>query len=329
MLCKRCLIPDNFPHIRFDKSGVCNLCRAYKGKVYARHLRKVYRGRFERLIKRVAGKEDYDVLMCYSGGKDSTYALSLLKNRYRLKILAFTFDNGFIPERTYLNIRNVVEKLDVDYMLFKPRFKVIRCLFRFALKRHIYPIKTLERASSLCTSCIGLVKYISLKVAIEKNIPIVAFGWSPGQAPVTSSILELRPSMLRSMRDAIRSPLRRVFGKEIDIYFPDILLGSNRQVPILVHPLAFFPYDEKKVFRMIRTLGWIKPKGVGPNATNCLINALADIVHTQKYGFHPYVLEISALVREGYMSRKEGLRHLSIQKDKRLLRMLKRRLDIK
>ena len=31
-----------------------------------------------------------------SGGKDSTYTLSLLRQRYNLRVLAVTFDNGFI-----------------------------------------------------------------------------------------------------------------------------------------------------------------------------------------------------------------------------------------
>ena len=38
--------------------------------------------------------------MCYSGGKDSTYTSIILKNEYKLNILAITFDNGFVSGYT-------------------------------------------------------------------------------------------------------------------------------------------------------------------------------------------------------------------------------------
>ncbi len=170
-ICKRCVLPENFPHVNLDESGICNYCRSYRGKNETEKLKQEYKRKFEVLIKKKLPTIDYDVLFCYSGGKDSTYTLSLLKNVYKMNILALTIDNGFIPERTYVNIRNVVESLDVDHMLFKPRFDILKKLFQAALKKPLYPAKTIERASTVCTTCMGLVKYISFKIAIEKNIP--------------------------------------------------------------------------------------------------------------------------------------------------------------
>ena len=48
-------------------------------------------------------RRSYDVLMAYSGGKDSTYTLLLLRRKYGLRVLALSFDNGFVspgPWRT-------------------------------------------------------------------------------------------------------------------------------------------------------------------------------------------------------------------------------------
>lgn len=328
-ICKRCVLPVNFPHIMFDKEGVCSLCRGYKGKAHTEKLKKEYKARFETLIRSRSGMSEYDCLMCYSGGKDSTYALSLLKNIYKLRILAFTFDNGFIPDRTYVNIRNVVEKLGVDHIFFKPRFDIIRKIFTTALKRSLYPVKTLERASVLCTSCTGLVKYIAHKFAVEKEIPFIAFGWSPGQAPVTSSILEINPLMIRGMEGVLKGPMARIAGKAIDAYFlNERHYAKPGFFPILAHPLAFFPYNEKAIIRKINKFGWRKPNDVEMNATNCLVNPLADEAHIARYGFHPYALEIAAFVREGYMSRAEGLRHLPFKKDRKLINRLKKRLGV-
>ena len=327
--CKICILPVNFPHITFDKRGVCDFCRDYKGKKETERSRKEYRNKFERIIGKIAGKKEYDVLACYSGGKDSTYSLYLLKKVFKLKILAFTFDNGFIPKRTYVNIRNVVEKLDIDHILFKARFNVLKKIFKTALKKSLYSPKTLERASTVCTSCMGLVKYIALKIAVEKNIPLIGFGWSPGQAPITSSILEINPVMIKSMEKALKDPMRKIIGKHINSYFLNERHYSEpSRFPIFVHPLAFFEYNEKKELNSIKKFGWKKPTGVELNATNCLLNPLADEAHITKYNFHPYVLEIANLVREGYMTREEGLKHIPFRKDKTIIRKVKKRLGI-
>jgi len=327
--CKRCILPVNFPHVTFDKEGVCNLCREYKGRDADKRLKKEYRDKFKRLIKGLAGKSEYDVLMCYSGGKDSTYTLDIFKNVYKLKVLAFTLDNGFFAERAYVNIRNAVEKLDVDHIFFKVRFELLKKIFKRAMRgESFYPKKTLERASTICTSCVGFVKYVSLKIAIEKDIPFIGFGWSPGQAPITSSVLKIEPLMIKSMEMALKGPMSKIAGKDIEPYFLNKRHYSKRDFPIFIHPLAFLGYDEEKILKKIGKFGWKKPPEVDLNATNCLLNALADEVHIAKYGFHPYVYEIAKFVREGYMTRREGLKHIPFEKDQKVIRMVKKRLGV-
>lgn len=329
-ICKTCVMPENFPHVTFDKNGVCSYCLDCPSREKAKKDKKLYKKKFESLIKNTRGRGEYDILMCYSGGKDSTYALHLLKDRYRLKILAFSFDNGFIADRAYINIRNVVEKLDVDHIFFKPRFEVLKKIFRAAAKKALYPPKTIERASTICTSCTGMVKYIALRLAIEKRIPLVGFGWSPGQAPISSSILKIEGSMFRKMEEVLKGPMRRIIGPDIDPYFLNQYHYEHpADFPYLVHPLAFSGYNEKKILRHIKKYGWEKPYGLDFNATNCLLNSLADEYHIAKYGFHPYILEIAELVRSGHMTRAEGLRHLPMRKNRVIVNMVKKKLGIR
>jgi len=78
-VCTNCVLPETFPGIRFNEEGVCNICLDFKG-VGSEQTKKVeYRERFEALIKEYKGSGTYDVLMCYSGGKDSTQTLTILK----------------------------------------------------------------------------------------------------------------------------------------------------------------------------------------------------------------------------------------------------------
>ena len=53
-------------------------------------------------------------------------------------------------------------------------------------------------ASLYRSSCMGIVKFITLKLAIEKNIPFIGYGWSPGQAPVQSSVMKINADFIKS-----------------------------------------------------------------------------------------------------------------------------------
>jgi hypothetical protein len=81
---------------------------------------------------------------------------------------------------------SVTDSLGVDHMIFKPRFDLMKRIFLGAAKEDIYSKKTLERASTICTSCIGIVKFFTLKTP-EKGIMMIGYGWSLAR-PVQSSV---------------------------------------------------------------------------------------------------------------------------------------------
>ena len=87
-ICAKCVLPETFPGIRFNGEGVCNICLDYEGVENLQTKKTEYKEKFETLIKEYKGKDIYDVLMCYSGGKDSTQTLTILKQEYGLNILA-------------------------------------------------------------------------------------------------------------------------------------------------------------------------------------------------------------------------------------------------
>ena len=82
--------------------------------------------------------------MAYSGGKDSTYTLQVLKQHYGLRVLALTLDNGFVSDSAFSNMRNVTDKLGIDHIIFKPRFDLMKQIFRRASEEDIYSKKHLK-----------------------------------------------------------------------------------------------------------------------------------------------------------------------------------------
>jgi len=313
MNCRNCSLPSTLPSARIDKSGLCIYCREFKGKEDLDRKRKEYESRFQQLLdacKATHNQSPYDILAAYSGGKDSTFTLDLLKNRYSLRVLAITFDHGFVSPYAFENIRRVVEKLGIDHITFKPDFKTLQKIFRFSIENEFHPPKALERASSICNSCMGLVKFITLKIAIEKEIPFIAYGWSPGQAPLQSAILKNHLSFIKKSQNLFLQPLEQGVGSEVRTYFLDehhLNQSKNANFPYNINPLAFLQYNEEKIYQRIQELGWEPPKDTDPNSTNCLLNSFANQVHIRKHHFHPYSLEMAELVREGVLGREDVL----------------------
>ena len=326
------MLPETFPGIAFDREGRCSYCTRYGGTERQNKTRARYREKFLAILNEYAGKSSYDALVAYSGGKDSTYTLKLLKEDYALKILAITFDHGFVSPAAEKNIRHVADVLDIDLLTVRPGTKTIRNLFAKSLSPGIYPIKSLERASSICNSCMNLVKSFLLKTAIEMRVPVIAYGWSPGQAPIQSSVFKTNASMLRRMQIAMRKPLNEMVGDTLSRFFLDEshLEGDSgfrsNGFPYLVHPLAFLDYREEDILTEITGMGWVDPKDTDSNSTNCLLNGFANRAHMDTYGFHPYAFEIAGLVREGYMTREEGLKKLSTPSDEKIIDYVKNAL---
>jgi hypothetical protein len=333
-ICSNCILPETFPGISFNGEGVCSHCQNRDGRdARLAEAKKTYGGKFLDLLNKLVNEtgkrqRSHDILMAYSGGKDSTYTLSLLKTKYGLRILAASFDNGFLSETAIANIKKVTDTLDVDHIFFKPRWRLLKRIFSLAAERELYPPKTLERASTICTSCMGVVKSVCLKTAIEMDIPMVGYGWSPGQAPIQSSIMKNNPSLTRMTQQAMRDPLRKVVNGEIEGYFlQERHYADPERFPYNVHPLAWEDYSEQKILEEIAQFGWTAPKDTDSNSTNCLLNAFANDVHIKRYGFHPYVWEIANMVREGIMTREEGYAKIYTLQDEKQVEGARHKLE--
>jgi tRNA(Ile)-lysidine synthase TilS/MesJ len=326
-ICTSCVLPSSFPGIKFNDQGICNYCQSYQGHDRLHQSKLSYRQKFLDLLEQNKNKTGYDCLMAYSGGKDSSFTLSLLKNEFGLDVLAITFDNGFISPYALNNIRNVLDHLGIDHLLVKPRFDLLKKIFIESSKHDFYSNKALERASSICTSCMGLVKFITLRIAVEKRIPIIAYGWSPGQAPLSASIFKNNPAMLRKMQQAFKGPLHKIVGDVINHYFFDEKDFENgTDFPYSVSPLAFSAYNENEIYETINKLGWQMPEDTDSNSTNCMLNSYANVIHKNRFHFHPYAFEIAKLVREGYLDREEGLAKLEAEENTKVIDFVEKKL---
>jgi len=328
-ICKKCVLNERFPGIRFGEDGVCNFCRSAKSVDKQLSIRSKYEARFKDLIEQYKGRGSYDCLVAYSGGKDSTYTLHLLRERYDLKILAYSFDNWFQSDRARRNIRAVLSNINVDHLAITPGFDSIRKIILASMSHDMYSAKAMARASSICTSCISLVRFVGFRLAIEQEIPFLVFGMSPGQAPVATAVVKTNARMLRTMQETLLRPLSERLGDVLRPFFLEQRhFEKDQEFPYSINLLAFTDYDEKIIFETAHKYGWKKPEDTDANSTNCLLNALANQVHFEKFGINPYAYEIAELVRIGKMTRKEGLNRLAEVFPAEQITEVKRKLGI-
>lgn len=119
---------------------------------------------FEKIVNncREVGKE-HDVVVGLSGGTDSTYMLFMLTTKYKLRVKAITFDNGYLSEQARNNINNTVEilKIEHEYIEFDENFR--RETFNLSI------IKT----GAPCLGC-SFAMYIAIHdYARTNNIPYI------------------------------------------------------------------------------------------------------------------------------------------------------------
>ena len=113
-ICNRCLLDDSILGVKLDANGVCNFCKLHddlekKYPVSPDDLSET----FDRIKKRGKG-HDYDCLVGFSGGIDSTYMLYLCK-LYGVRVLAFHFDNGFDTEQAKHNMGAILKYTQFPY----------------------------------------------------------------------------------------------------------------------------------------------------------------------------------------------------------------------
>ena len=310
--CKKCVLNERFIGIRFDDEGICNFCRSAKSLEQQRSIRSKYEAKFQKLIEQNKGKSSYDCLVAYSGGKDSTYTLHLLKERYDLRLLAYSFDNWFQSDRARRNIRAVMGNMNVDHITVMPGFESIKKIVLASMSEDMYSAKAMARASNICTSCISIVRSIGFRLAIEQEIPFLIFGMSPGQAPMATAVVKTNPQMLKTMQETLLRPLSERLGDIIKPFFLEQRhFDKADNFPYSINPLAFVDYDEDVIYKTAGKYGWKKPDDTDANSTNCLLNALANQVHMDQVGVNPYAYEIAELVRAGCMTREQGLARLA------------------
>ena len=110
--CTKCILPETMPFIEFDTTGICNYCRGYK------RMRPRGKQALERLITPFRSKNGKpDCIVAFSGGRDSSYGLHLVKKELGMNPIAYTYDWGMVTDLARRNQARLVGKLGVEHII--------------------------------------------------------------------------------------------------------------------------------------------------------------------------------------------------------------------
>ena len=111
--CTKCVLPETFPFIEFDEKGECNYCKHHAPIKQIQDF-----DQLKKLVKPYKrGNGQPDCIVPFSGGRDSTYTLHIVKKELGLNPIAFTYDWGMVTDLARRNIARACGKLGVENII--------------------------------------------------------------------------------------------------------------------------------------------------------------------------------------------------------------------
>lgn len=318
--CRRCLLPETYETIEFDEQGVCNICRSTEHK--QGNIDWPERKRLlDRLVEKYRDKSEYDCIVPFSGGKDSTFQLYYLIKEYRLKPLIVRFNHGFMRPIVRKNSERTLKALGCDVLEFTPNWKIVKRVM----------LEALRRKTDFCWHCHSGIYSYPLQVAVRYNVPLLFWGEPLAEISAYYDYVndeieyedENKFNKCRNlgitaddMYGMINSPEDPVDRRDLNPYTYPPLKELKRIGYCSVCLGSFIPWDYTKNTEVIkRELGWeadelegvpVEINGHGEK-TECFMQGARDYIKFMKRGYSR-VTQISAFhIRNGRMTTEQAL----------------------
>lgn len=318
--CNHCLLPETYETIELaNDDSSCNMCKdmTYKHTQIDWGKRKKM---LDKVIEKYRGKYDYDCIIPFSGGKDSTFTLYYLVNEYKLKPLVVRFDQGFMREGIRKNNDQTMRKLGVDYLSFTPNWKIVKKLMW----------ESFIRKTDFCWHCHAGIYTYPLRVALKYNIPLVFWGEPLAEMSAYYTYEndeiewedETKYNMLRNLGITADDMFGMINTDENPIDKRDLLPYTYPDFQELkkmdyysVCLGSFIPWDYKENTKLImKEIGWNVDELEGVPAEinqegakiECWMQGARDYIKYLKRGYGRVTQLVNFEIRNGRMTTQEG-----------------------
>jgi len=345
--CTKCILPETFPGIKFDKEGICNYCKEYEPiKVFGEE-------KLKEILDKYRNKgEKYDCVVPISGGRDSANVLYNIVEKYNMRTIALTIDSGAMLPEAYRNIETITKKLGVEHVYLRDEKQIEISKKNTKIKFHAWlkkpSINTIVPVLNASDKTMNLKIY---KFAEKNKIQLVLGGnnignssfeqehWKTGfmhvfpdnrgnyteYQKIKLSFLFLY-EFLKNYHNYHYSVFKEYFEGSLVYFFESYLKPKN------VQNVGFYDYiywNEKEILENVYKIGW---KGAEDATTTWRIDdaayPLINYIYYNLVGFTEHDEMYSKMIREGQITREEGLKRATADHNsewihgKRLLKIL-------
>jgi len=319
--CSVCILPSTYPFIAFDEKNICNFCNNYeKQKFYGEKELQKYLDKY-----RSSSKEN-DCIVGLSGGRDSCYGLHLLKEKYDMNPIAYTYDWGLTTDISRVNAAKICGSLGIEHIIRsanieKKRKFIHKNLFAWLNRPHLGMLPIIQAGDK------GFYDH-GRKLSKELNIKLVVH--------CTGYQLEQREFFLgfagihQKLKNNQRMYSYSVFNKLKMLYWYSLqfilnpayinsalfdnfngFLASFIRKDNFLHLYNYEPWNEKEIIKVLNEkYNWQDDISYGKNQWRMGDGQTAfnNYVYYTLAGFSEYDNFRSNQIREGLISRNEALK---------------------
>ena len=203
-VCRRCFIPENFPGLRINAEGLCNVCEDFASKDNMKRMQQSLAldnsGELRAIASEIKKDESkrnskYDCIIPASGGLDSTYVLYIARKIMGLNPLAVKYDNGFSHDIANQNLREACRILQVDLRIV-PALRNERGYVSNSIKS----LMNLGLFFPVCHCCVYTLRSVIYKVAKEEGLTYLLASSDKAEydrVPRSAKVKELKARLFR------------------------------------------------------------------------------------------------------------------------------------
>ncbi|SDN46804.1 hypothetical protein SAMN04488516_102224 [Desulfonauticus submarinus] len=337
-MCTKCIANDYvIPGLEFNEDGVCAFCQCYENEKPDRttSLLTIDEDELVENIKKRRHASRFDVMVFFTGGKDSSYLVWHLSKNLKLRVLAACWDMPFTNDSSRRNTKKLLESL--------PEVELIQ--WTLPVRMFEEAIKKQYETLGLFCLCPAPAYPLFYPIAKMYNIPYVMWGMEDVQASVieyifpvpskkctsereqTIQVLKARampndllePVTWRSEVHNYHASLQKIFEP---LYAPlqKILEEAEKdkemEIPIIKRLRTKESYGtwQSLIDLLEKEIGWEMPKNQKNQLhTSCMIEQVKDYTQFLRFKnmesvfFPQAMVELSAAVVFGHLSREEAL----------------------
>lgn len=269
-------------------------------------------------IKELSNNAEYDCLLMFSGGKDSSYLLYFLAQELGLRVVTVTLTHNFMAKETLNNIESFAKKYSKKHITIENNY------LNHSANHFLETwINKPDEGSlvTLCTGCrLGLTKLI-IDTAKSENINVIITGLTPYEATDYRIKLVNYPKgkegriffFLGYLRLLLRNPSLMKDIKAMKHQFAEYYFYRNQKKIYRKNNLYevrpfyhYLKYDESQIIETLKLLKWQKAS-ISTNSywrADCNMNAIRQFFYKKTANYNEMERYYGKMLKDNLISQE-------------------------